>query len=56
MLAIFIPTFFFVSATLRMCMTLSMLLGMTIGLKRTFWMMAGELSIPYILTYKPKKM
>ena len=43
MLAIFIPTFFFVSATPGMCMTLSMTLGMTIGLKRTFWMMAGEL-------------
>ena len=43
MLAVFIPTFFFVSATPGMCMTLSMTLGMTIGLKRTFWMMAGEL-------------
>ena len=43
MLAVFIPTFFFVSATPGMCMTLSMTLGMTVGLKRTFWMMAGEL-------------
>ena len=43
MLAIFIPTFFFVSATPGMCMTLSMTLGMTVGIKRTFWMMAGEL-------------
>jgi homoserine/homoserine lactone efflux protein len=43
MLVVFIPTFFFVSATPGMCMTLSMTLGMTIGVKRTFWMMAGEL-------------
>jgi len=43
MLAIFIPTFFFVSATPGMCMTLSMTLGMTVGIKKTFWMMAGEL-------------
>jgi threonine/homoserine/homoserine lactone efflux protein len=43
MLAVFIPTFFFVSATPGMCMTLSMTLGMTIGLKRTLWMIAGEL-------------
>lgn len=44
MLSIFIPTFFFVSATPGMCMTLSMTLGMTVGIKRTFWMMAGELT------------
>lgn len=43
MLAVFIPTFFFVSATPGMCMTLSMTLGMTVGLKRTLWMMSGEL-------------
>ena len=43
MLAVFIPTFFFVSATPGMCMTLSMTLGMTVGLRKTFWMMAGEL-------------
>lgn len=43
MLAVFIPTFFFVSITPGMCMTLSMTLGMTIGLRKTFWMMAGEL-------------
>jgi len=43
MLAVFIPTFFFVSATPGMCMTLSMTLGMTVGLKRTMWMMTGEL-------------
>jgi len=42
-LALFIPTFFFVSVTPGMCMTLAMSLGMSVGLKRTFFMMAGEL-------------
>lgn len=39
----FIPTFFFVSATPGMCMTLALTLGMTIGVKRTLPMMVGEL-------------
>ena len=43
LLAVFIPTFFFVSVTPGMCMTLAMTLGMSIGLKRTFYMMIGEL-------------
>ncbi len=43
LLAVFIPTFFFVSATPGMCMTLAMTLGMTIGVRRSLWMMAGEL-------------
>lgn len=42
-LAVFIPTFFFVSITPGMCMTLAMTLGMSIGVKRTLWMMIGEL-------------
>jgi homoserine/homoserine lactone efflux protein len=42
-LAIFIPTFFFVSITPGMCMTLALSMGMSIGLKRTMYMMAGEL-------------
>ncbi|MBW8192243.1 LysE family translocator [Neiella marina] len=42
-LALFIPTFFFVSITPGMCMTLALTLGMTIGVKRTGWMMIGEL-------------
>ena len=42
-LVVFIPTFFLVSLTPGMCMTLSMSLGMSIGLRRTFYMMAGEL-------------
>lgn len=42
-LAIFIPTFFFVSITPGMCMTLSLSMGMSIGLKKTLYMMYGEL-------------
>jgi len=44
LLALFIPTFLFVSATPGMCMTLSLTLGMTIGVRRTLWMMLGELT------------
>ncbi|MBD1576987.1 MULTISPECIES: LysE family translocator [Vibrio] len=43
LLSAFIPTFFFVSITPGMCMTLALTLGMSIGVKRTLWMMAGEL-------------
>lgn len=42
-LVIFIPTFFFVSITPGMCMTLALTLGMSIGVRRTMWMMLGEL-------------
>ncbi|QOL25039.1 LysE family translocator [Thalassotalea sp. LPB0316] len=42
-LAIFIPTFFFVSITPGMCMTLAMTLGMSVGVRRTMYMMIGEL-------------
>ncbi|MDB2330972.1 LysE family translocator [Alteromonas sp.] len=42
-LSVFIPTFFFVSITPGMCMTLAMTLGMSIGVKRALWMMIGEL-------------
>ena len=42
-LAIFIPTLFFVSITPGMCMTLALSMGMSIGLKKTFYMMYGEL-------------
>ena len=42
-LSVFIPTFLLVSLTPGMCMTLAMVLGMTQGVKRTLWMMAGEL-------------
>ncbi|MBU3824253.1 MAG: LysE family translocator [Candidatus Oceanisphaera merdipullorum] len=40
---VFIPTFFFVSITPGMCMTLALSLGMTIGVRRSLWMMLGEL-------------
>ncbi|GAB3481323.1 LysE family translocator [Marinomonas epiphytica] len=43
LLSAFIPTFFFVSITPGMCMTLAMTMGMTIGVKRALWMMLGEL-------------
>ncbi|MFD2190339.1 LysE family translocator [Pistricoccus aurantiacus] len=43
LLSVFIPTFFLVSLTPGMCMTLSMILGMTLGVRRALWMMAGEL-------------
>ena len=42
-LGVFIPTFFFVSITPGMCMTLAMTLGMSIGVRKTMWMMIGEL-------------
>ncbi len=44
LLSAFIPTFFFVSITPGMCMTLALSLGMSIGYKRTLWMMLGELA------------
>lgn len=44
LLSVFIPTFFMVSLTPGMCMTLSMVLGMTVGVKRALWMMFGELT------------
>lgn len=43
LLTLFIATFFLVSATPGMCMTLALSLGMTIGVRRTLWMVAGEL-------------
>ncbi|UGA56853.1 LysE family translocator [Vibrio sp. VB16] len=42
LLSVFIPTFFFVSITPGMCMTLALGLGMSVGYKRALWMMAGE--------------
>lgn len=44
LLTAFIPTFFFVSITPGLCMTLALTLGMTIGLRQTLWMMLGELA------------
>jgi threonine/homoserine/homoserine lactone efflux protein len=42
-LLIFIPTFLLVSFSPGFCMTLALTLGISQGLKRTFWMMWGEL-------------
>jgi homoserine/homoserine lactone efflux protein len=44
LLLLFIPTFFAVSATPGLCMTLALTLGMTIGIRRSLWMMLGELA------------
>ncbi|MCK9174364.1 MAG: LysE family translocator [Desulforhopalus sp.] len=44
LLTLFIPTFIAVSLTPGMCMTLALTLGMTVGLRRTFWMFWGELT------------
>ncbi|HCG9809384.1 TPA: LysE family translocator [Vibrio parahaemolyticus] len=44
LLSMFIPTFFFVSITPGMCMTLAPTLGMSVGYRRTLWMMIGELA------------
>lgn len=43
LLSIFIPTFFIVSITPGMCMMLAFSMGMSMGLRRTLWMMTGEL-------------
>ncbi len=42
-LYLFVPTFFIVSVTPGMCMTLALTMGMTIGVRKTVYMMAGEL-------------
>jgi len=43
LISLFIPTFFLVSLTPGMCMTLAMTLGMAVGVRKTLWMMWGEL-------------
>jgi len=43
LLLLFLPTSFFISITPGLCMTLAMSLGMTIGVRRTLYMMMGEL-------------
>jgi len=43
LLSVFVPTFFFVSITPGMCMTLALSLGLRVGYLRTLWMMLGEL-------------
>jgi homoserine/homoserine lactone efflux protein len=43
-LSVFIPTFFMVSITPGMCMTLALTLGMRFGMRAVAWMMIGELT------------
>lgn len=43
LLSLFIPTFFFVSITPGMCMTLALSLGLSHGIRKTLPMMMGEL-------------
>ncbi len=43
LLSVFVPTFFLTSVSPGLCMTLALSLGMTLGLRRSLWMMAGEL-------------
>lgn len=42
-LVVFISTFFFISLSPGLCMSLAMSLGMAFGLKKTLYMMIGEL-------------
>jgi len=44
LILLFIPTIASVSFTPGLCMTLAFTLGLSIGYKRTLWMMVGELS------------
>ena len=43
LLALFIPTIFLISISPGMCVTLAMTLGISVGYKKTLWMMWGEL-------------
>ena len=43
-LAVFAASFFVVALSPGLCMTLAMSLGISIGVRRTLWMMAGELT------------
>jgi threonine/homoserine/homoserine lactone efflux protein len=43
LLALFVPTILIISMTPGMCMTLAMTLGISVGYKKTLWMMWGEL-------------
>ena len=44
LLILFVPTILLISITPGMCMTLAMTLGMSIGVRRTIWMMLGEVA------------
>ncbi|AWB67934.1 threonine transporter RhtB [Saccharobesus litoralis] len=47
---LFIPTFFLVSISPGMCMTLALSLGIQLGIKKTLWMMLGELTGVAVVT------
>ncbi len=44
LILLFIPTIAAISLTPGLCMTLAFTLGLSIGYRRTLWMMAGELT------------
>lgn len=44
LLGVFIPTFTLTSLSPGMCMSLALTLGIAVGVKRSLWMMAGELT------------
>ena len=44
LLIAFSASFFLVALSPGLCMTLAMSLGISIGVRRTLWMMAGELT------------
>ena len=44
LILLFIPTIAAISFTPGLCMTLAFTLGLSIGYRRTLWMMAGELT------------
>ena len=46
LLAVFVPTFFFVSLTPGLCMTLALTMGMTIGVRKTMWRDASKHNSP----------
>lgn len=43
LLSVFVPTFFLTSVSPGLCMTLALSLGMSLGVRGSLWMMAGEL-------------
>ena len=44
LLAVFVPTFFLPSISPGLCMSLALTVGITQGLRRSLWMMTGELA------------
>ncbi|WP_197064437.1 LysE family translocator, partial [Aeromonas enteropelogenes] len=44
LLLMFIPTFFLISVSPGLCMMLAMSFGASLGLRRTLWVIGGELA------------